>query len=583
MTMHRWLLVVLLLVHLCPVHPTEAYMSREELSAAQEGMRLRKFYLHGEPVSILKTLRCISQISVDVSLRFQERAGVGRSLASMMEFYPITDGSKMATFDNGAVGYPPQDMGPIFLLTQARRHPNRVMDPAEADFILMIAFTNEYAMVQIISEKFAVLERNDSNVEREHYSRQMQECRSTQLTSTKYLELYRAQVDELDLLARSHDIPFLWVCQSFRCGYLQTKYGRGNSFLSPYAYFAIHESNPKWLNHNLEDAVELRQRTAIIPYVGHSSFRSRKYRTLDSLKKVRGTFFFAGDFRGTPVREAFARIVNLPYVLIKSVGTEQKDGLSANDTKVDKYGGLDPYVVNVTTTEFCFVPRGDTPSSRRLFDAVLAGCIPVVISNKVDLPFSHKIPWHKIIIKVEESIWVKSPSSVVREIRNIAAEERTNMRRLMSAYWREIDYESKGRVFSNMLVSFNGAYANTEAYLDQVTSNWAQAASDLSSSGGVDDSLRGKPTYASYASSDMDWVASDTPNDDFFSSDDANEKFAAQRRVRWNNALYWKHWIKAFPKAAREENEVRMQEREAMRAAGSVVGVSGVVGGAGGA
>ncbi|CAN0412541.1 unnamed protein product, partial [Scytosiphon promiscuus] len=38
---------------------------------------------------------------------------------------------------------------------------------------------------------------------------------------------------------------------------------------------------------------------------------------------------------------------------------------------------------------FCFCPRGDTPSSRRLFDAIAAGCIPIVTETGVAvLPFS---------------------------------------------------------------------------------------------------------------------------------------------------------------------------------------------------
>lgn len=41
-----------------------------------------------------------------------------------------------------------------------------------------------------------------------------------------------------------------------------------------------------------------------------------------------------------------------------------------------------------TSTRFCFCPRGDTESSRRIFDAIAAGCIPVVSSPGVEvLPF----------------------------------------------------------------------------------------------------------------------------------------------------------------------------------------------------
>ncbi|CAN0485536.1 unnamed protein product, partial [Laminaria digitata] len=37
---------------------------------------------------------------------------------------------------------------------------------------------------------------------------------------------------------------------------------------------------------------------------------------------------------------------------------------------------------------FCFCPRGDTTSSRRIFDAISAGCIPVLTTDEAHaLPF----------------------------------------------------------------------------------------------------------------------------------------------------------------------------------------------------
>ena len=40
---------------------------------------------------------------------------------------------------------------------------------------------------------------------------------------------------------------------------------------------------------------------------------------------------------------------------------------------------------------FCLVPRGDTPSSRRFFSAIAAGCIPVLITDDYEPPFQHAL------------------------------------------------------------------------------------------------------------------------------------------------------------------------------------------------
>ncbi|CAI5982578.1 unnamed protein product, partial [Closterium sp. NIES-64] len=44
-------------------------------------------------------------------------------------------------------------------------------------------------------------------------------------------------------------------------------------------------------------------------------------------------------------------------------------------------------------SRFCLNAAGDTPSSARLFDAIVSHCVPVVISNKIELPFETSIDY----------------------------------------------------------------------------------------------------------------------------------------------------------------------------------------------
>ncbi|XP_022852748.1 probable arabinosyltransferase ARAD1 isoform X2 [Olea europaea var. sylvestris] len=44
---------------------------------------------------------------------------------------------------------------------------------------------------------------------------------------------------------------------------------------------------------------------------------------------------------------------------------------------------------------FCPNPAGDTPSSARLVDAIVSGCIPVVISDELELPFEVILDYRK--------------------------------------------------------------------------------------------------------------------------------------------------------------------------------------------
>ena len=54
------------------------------------------------------------------------------------------------------------------------------------------------------------------------------------------------------------------------------------------------------------------------------------------------------------------------------------------------------YVSSVTRSIFCLSPAGDTPSSARLFDAIVSGCIPVIVSDELELPFEGILDYRKV-------------------------------------------------------------------------------------------------------------------------------------------------------------------------------------------
>ena len=53
-------------------------------------------------------------------------------------------------------------------------------------------------------------------------------------------------------------------------------------------------------------------------------------------------------------------------------------------------------VSSVIRSIFCLSPAGDTPSSARLFDAIVSGCIPVIISDELELPFEGILDYRKV-------------------------------------------------------------------------------------------------------------------------------------------------------------------------------------------
>lgn len=94
---------------------------------------------------------------------------------------------------------------------------------------------------------------------------------------------------------------------------------------------------------------------------------------------------------------------------LRGVVQDITEGLEAVSVESRTFKGSDPAVfANITYTTahimqdstFCLIPAGDTASSRRLFDALAAGCVPIILNSfeaaASNLPFTNSIDWTKI-------------------------------------------------------------------------------------------------------------------------------------------------------------------------------------------
>eukprot|EP00983_Pelagomonas_calceolata_P032155 1009502-Pelagomonas_calceolata.AAC.1 len=82
-----------------------------------------------------------------------------------------------------------------------------------------------------------------------------------------------------------------------------------------------------------------------------------------------------------------------------------------NDTFVfmvkERHFGL-PDVSRVHRSSiFCAIPPGDTPNTKRLYDALFSGCIPVILSDDIQLPFQFALNY--------DDFCVRLPASSVRD------------------------------------------------------------------------------------------------------------------------------------------------------------------------
>ncbi|KAK0598689.1 hypothetical protein LWI29_037035 [Acer saccharum] len=78
-------------------------------------------------------------------------------------------------------------------------------------------------------------------------------------------------------------------------------------------------------------------------------------------------------------------------------------------------------------SKFCLNIAGDTPSSNRLFDAIVSHCVPIIISDEIELPYEDVPDYSEFCIFVRTSDAVKE-HFLINLIRSIKKDEWSRMR-----------------------------------------------------------------------------------------------------------------------------------------------------------
>ncbi|GMI76807.1 hypothetical protein like AT1G74680 [Hibiscus trionum] len=80
----------------------------------------------------------------------------------------------------------------------------------------------------------------------------------------------------------------------------------------------------------------------------------------------------------------------------------------------------------MASSKFCLNIAGDTPSSNRLFDAIVSHCVPVIISDEIELPFEDVIDYSEFCIFIRASDAVKK-GYLLNLLRGITKDQWTKM------------------------------------------------------------------------------------------------------------------------------------------------------------
>ncbi|XP_068329351.1 probable arabinosyltransferase ARAD1 [Pyrus communis] len=172
------------------------------------------------------------------------------------------------------------------------------------------------------------------------------------------------------------------------------------------------------------------EKDLILPYVANVDFCDA--RCISKTRSKRTTLLF---FRGRLKRNAGGKIRSqLVAELSGSEGVAIEEGTAGEAGKAAAQNGMRKSV-------FCLSPAGDTPSSARLFDAIVSGCIPVIVSDELELPFEGILDYRKIALFISSSDAVR-PGWLVTFLRNISHAQIEEMRQNLAKYSRHFLYSS---------------------------------------------------------------------------------------------------------------------------------------------
>ncbi|KAM7273003.1 hypothetical protein ACFE04_027667 [Oxalis oulophora] len=106
--------------------------------------------------------------------------------------------------------------------------------------------------------------------------------------------------------------------------------------------------------------------------------------------------------------------------------------------------GISKATEGMHSSKYCLNIAGDTPSSNRLFDAIASHCVPVIISDAIELPYEDVLDYSEFCVFVRTSDALKE-KFLINLVRNISKDEWTRMWRKLKEVEKffEFQYPSK--------------------------------------------------------------------------------------------------------------------------------------------
>ncbi|KAL5746800.1 hypothetical protein ACOSQ2_024097 [Xanthoceras sorbifolium] len=102
--------------------------------------------------------------------------------------------------------------------------------------------------------------------------------------------------------------------------------------------------------------------------------------------------------------------------------------------------GINSAGQGMASSKFCLNIAGDTPSSNRLFDAIASHCVPVIISDEIELPYEDVLDYSEFCVMVHSSDAIRK-GYLLNLLRGIKQDQWTKMWRRLKEIVKHFEYQ----------------------------------------------------------------------------------------------------------------------------------------------
>ena len=152
---------------------------------------------------------------------------------------------------------------------------------------------------------------------------------------------------------------------------------------------------------------------------------------------------------GKSIRKAVAELANASSVQNRTrlvVVARNSTNLARSEEELYRLQGEE-----MAASDFCLVVAGDNLISSRLYSAIAAACIPVVVGGSAGAFASH-VPYDELVLRVDRVAFIQNPHGLLRRLAEVDEAELVARRIVLETYLPDVVFEAPGsRAGSNFL------------------------------------------------------------------------------------------------------------------------------------